>query len=174
MSALAGTPLLVAICLGSAVFVLLALVSVCFVLRRRSQRHYSQGPLKQFLLPKNVKPVISFKTAAGPGGLKKSPSPIQSPEGMDNEWASRSSHPGTLELSLTDSHTSQSSSHDSMTGSVTEQNLLRVENFSPSPSYFLNAELRWLFFAENLLCLTFGTRPTEPPAVLANCVLDGT
>uniref|UniRef100_A0A914VQV2 C2 domain-containing protein n=1 Tax=Plectus sambesii TaxID=2011161 RepID=A0A914VQV2_9BILA len=123
---LAGTPLLVAICLGSACFVLLALVSVCFVLRRRSQRQYGQGSLKQFLLPKNVKPVIGFKTAAGPGGLKKSPSPLQSPEGMENEWAARSTHPGILELSLTDSQTSHSSGHDSMTGSVTEQSLQRI------------------------------------------------
>lgn len=31
----------------------------------------------------DVKPVMSMKTAAGPGGLKKSPSPVQSPDNAE-------------------------------------------------------------------------------------------
>ena len=38
----------------------------------------------------DVKPVISMKTAAGPGGLKKSPSPVQSPDGVESGWGARS------------------------------------------------------------------------------------
>lgn len=67
---------------GSAVFVVGVMLSVCIYARRRKRLIAGSGgtPMKQFLLPKDVKPVISFKSAAGPGGLKKSPSPVLSPE----------------------------------------------------------------------------------------------
>jgi len=95
-----STPVVVGICVGSAAFVILVVVSVCLVLRRRSARRSQRGrrsPLKQFLLPKDVKPVIGFKTAAGPGGLKKSPSPVQSPENPDRsaDWSSSMTRPSS-------------------------------------------------------------------------------
>lgn len=69
-----SAPLIIGICVGSAAFVVLVVVSVCLTVRRRSNNRSSRrSPMKQFLLPKDVKPVIGFKTAAGPGGLKKSP-----------------------------------------------------------------------------------------------------
>lgn len=88
---LVSTPAIIGIVLGSVVFVLGAILTVCiYAGKRRSFKRTEKSNLKQFLLPKDVKPVMSFKTAAGPGGLKKSPSPIQSPENPESgEWARR-------------------------------------------------------------------------------------
>lgn len=94
---LVSIPAVIGICLGSIVFVLAAVLTVCiYAGRKRSSRRVDKGGLRQFLLPKDVRPVMSFKTAAGPGGLKKSPSPIQSPENPESqEWSRR----GTMKSS---------------------------------------------------------------------------
>jgi len=73
-------PAMIGVICGSAVFVAGVMLSVCIYARRRKRTIAGGMPIKQFLLPKDVKPVISFKSAAGPGGLKKSPSPVLSPE----------------------------------------------------------------------------------------------
>ncbi|KRY82520.1 Synaptotagmin-11 [Trichinella pseudospiralis] len=77
------------LCVGAVLLVGVVAVTACFASRRRNRHRYSYlSPLKDQLeavRSNEVKPVISLKNAAGPGGLKKSPSPMQSPESVDNE-----------------------------------------------------------------------------------------
>jgi len=116
----ASAPAVVGICLGSALFVVLVMVSICLILRRRSKRRQlNHGSVKQFLLSKDVKPVISMKTAAGPGGLKKSPSPLQSPENPEKEWSRRSS--AMDHSTLSEGHTDETTTGGTVVGGGTEE-----------------------------------------------------
>lgn len=60
--------------IGGAVFLALVAIIAVLVQRKRTGYKYRRRlPFKHFTLPKDTKPVISFKTTAGPGGLKKVP-----------------------------------------------------------------------------------------------------
>lgn len=52
--------------------IVMVAIAVYMVRRKRpGYRYRKRLPFKHFTLPKETKPVISFKTTAGPGGLKK-------------------------------------------------------------------------------------------------------
>ncbi|KRY48756.1 Synaptotagmin-11 [Trichinella britovi] len=86
------------LCVGAVLLVGVVAVTACFASRRRHRHRYSYlSPMKEpreTVRPNEVKPVISLKNAAGPGGLKKSPSPMQSPESVDSEKQHQSASGG--------------------------------------------------------------------------------
>ncbi|CDW53302.1 C2 domain containing protein [Trichuris trichiura] len=75
------------LCVAAISVIVIIVISVCLLTRRRSRYRYTNLQAATFhqekLRATEVKPVSSFKNAAGPGGLKKSPSPMQSPENID-------------------------------------------------------------------------------------------
>uniref|UniRef100_A0A5S6Q9G8 C2 domain-containing protein n=1 Tax=Trichuris muris TaxID=70415 RepID=A0A5S6Q9G8_TRIMR len=86
------------LCVAAVSSVVIVAISVCLLARRRSRYRYTNLQTamgsQEKVRPTEVKPVSSFKNAAGPGGLKKSPSPMHSPENADiDSSACKEIHP---------------------------------------------------------------------------------